>query len=215
MEGRVVIVDYGVHFDTILYPFTIPELANTLERIGYELSPLLPFPRLPGRPSGAGEIARKGKTAVHIDAGAQVLIVVDVSIESVLKSFDEIANAFLEDNRVDIDNIVRFYRFNSTYEVRTEKDPLQSIASNLEVPALEKFSEIFDEEVWPLELRFTGARLKANSENWYDISIRPDYEKNDKYVFSVVYRNKDKEKTQNFINRFEERLLKIAELIEG
>jgi len=152
---------------------------------------------------------------VHIDTAAQLLLIVDVSIKSIVDSFNEIAKAFLEDSRIEIGKITKFYRFTATYEVLTEKDPSQMIAAKVEVPTLEKFSEIFGEKVLPLELRFTGDGLKANSENWYDISFRPNYETNDRYVFSVIYRNENKEITQNFMNSFEERILKIAEIIEG
>ena len=214
MQSKPLTFDYGVHFNTILYPISIIEMTNSLEKIGYELSPSIPFPRPVGRLLGAGEIARKGKTVVHIDSGAQLLLVTDVSIKSALNSFDEIIATFSEDHRIDLGNLVRFYRFTATFEVWTKKKALETIAKNLKAPIQEEFEGILGEEIWPAEIKFAGAGLEANSENWFDIAIRPSYERNDLYVVSIIYRNTDKEKTLGFLRTLEEKVVKIAECID-
>ena len=70
------------------------------------------------------------------------------------------------------------------------------------------------EKIWPFELRFGGANLRVNSENWFDITVRPNFERNDSYVISVVFRNTDRVKTQEFVESFEESMVKVIGLID-
>jgi hypothetical protein len=185
-----------------------------LEKKGYEMSPALPFPRLPGRLTAIGEIARKGKTVVQVDTSAQMLNITDISVKSAVDCFDEIANILAEDHGFNLDELVKFYCFNATYEIPTEKQAYETIAKNLKIPILENLKENWAVELWPLELKFANANLKANSENWLDISVRPSYERNDSYVISTVYRNTDKAKTLKFVETFEENVIKMIELID-
>jgi len=208
-------ITYGIHFKTILYPLTFLELADSLEKKGYELSPTLPFPRPPGRMTGAGEVARKGKTAVQVDSSAQVLTVVDISITSAQNCFNEIVKMLKDDYNVNIDNLAQFYSFSAAYKFYTKKHAFKTLVGALKVPIIEKLKTIMNEEICPFELRFGGANQVVNSENWFDISIRPNYERDDSYLVHVVFRNKDKTKTQKFIESFEERVTKIITLIEG
>jgi len=214
MKCKSLAVNYGIYFNTILFPINLVEFVDGLEKKGYEISPALPFPRPPGRLIGAGEIARKGKTVVQVDAGAQMLNIADISLKSALGCFDEIASMLTEDYGVNVDSLARFYNFSATYEIPTQKQAYETIAKNLKVSILGDFEKTMQEEIWPLELRFAGAGLRANSENWFDISIRPSYERDDSYVIAVIYRNSDKAKTQKFVGTCEEKILKIVELID-
>ncbi len=214
MTCTTLTVDYGVHFNTVLYPVSIIEIANSLEKKGYELNPSIPFPRPVGRFIGAGEIARKGRTVIHIDSGAQLLAVADVSLKSAIDSFEELVTMLHEDHGIDIESLVRFYRFTANYEIRTNNEAFQRIATNLKVPILKEIQGIIQEEISPIELKFAGARLQANSDNWFDMSIRPNYERNDRYVVSIVYRNNSKEKTKDFLETIEEKATRIAELVD-
>lgn len=214
MKCKPVMVSYGIHLNTVLFPISLVELADSLEKKGYELSPALPFPRPPGRVTGAGEIARKGKIIIQVDASAQVLSIVGISIQSALDCFGEIASMLTEDHGINIDNLARFYGFTATHEIPTDKHAYETIARNLKVPILDDFSKILKEEMWPFGLNFAGAGLRANSENWLDISIRPSYERDGSYVIVVVYRNSDKAKTEEFMGTYEDKITKIIELID-
>ena len=203
-----------VRFNTILFPVSFVEMANALEKKGYEISPDLPFPRPAGRLVGTGAIARKGKTVVGIDSSAQTIFIQDVSIKSAIESFDEVLTSLQEECGVDLNELATFYSLNATYIMPfIEEKAYISFAKHLQLPILEKVSSIFQEEVWPYELRFAGAGLKANSKNWFDVSIRPNYERDDSFVVNVVYRNAERDKTRAFINHFEERIGKIFQLL--
>lgn len=215
MEFKPQSVAYSIHFKTVLYPLSFMELTDSLEKKGYELSPALPFPRPPGRMTGTGEIARKGKTVVQVDSSAMVLTIVDISITSIQNCYDEISQMLKDDYNVIIDDLAQFYGFSATYKFNTEKPAYKSIARALKNPIIDNLKTIMNEEIWPFELRFGGANQVVNSENWFDILIRPHYERDDSYVVQVVFRNCDKAKTQKFIESFEERITKIITLIEG
>lgn len=208
-------IAYGINFKTLLYPLTIQELVDSLERKGYKISPALPFPRSPGRITGAGEIGRKGKTSVQVDASAQTLTIIDISIKSALNCFNEIVKMLKEDYDVDVNDFARFYSFTATYAFPTEKQAYKMTAKALRFSIFDHIEEIMGEKIWPFELRFGGADLKANSENWFDVTVRPNYERNDSYIISVVFRNKDRVKTRKFIESFEERMAKVIGLIDG
>jgi len=214
MKCKPVIVNYGIHFSTVLFPIGLIEFADSLEKKGYELPAVLPFPRPPGRVTGAGEIARKGKTVIQVDGSGQNLSTVGISIQSALDCYGEIDRMLTEDYGINIDNLARYYYFNATHEIPTSKHAYETTAKNLKVPILEDFKKILKEEVWPFELRFAGAGLRANSENWLDISIRPSYERDDMYVIIVVYRNSDKAKTEEFVGTYEEKITQIVKLID-
>lgn len=121
MECKSLSADYGVHFSTVLYPLSLIEIVESLEKLGYEISPSIPSPRPIGRFVGTGEFGRKGKSSVHVDAGAQALMVSNVSLKSALDSFNEVVSALSEDHKIDVLSMVRFYRFTANYEIRTEK----------------------------------------------------------------------------------------------
>jgi len=214
VKSRLLSVAYGIHFNTSLYPLTFQELAGSLEKKGYEISPTLPFPLPAGRLVGAGEIARKGKASIRIDTSAQVLTIVDISIESALGCFDEITNFLQEDYDVDVNDFARFYSFVATYEFLAKEQAYAKIAKAFRPSIFDEIEKIMGQKIWPFGLRFGGADLRVNSENWFDVEIRPNPGRNDSYVLSVVFRNRDRAKTQEFIQSFEKKMANVIDLID-
>lgn len=215
MKLKVNFVRIGMNFRTVLFPLTILEISQSLEKLGYEISPSLPSPRPTGRMTGVGEIARKGRTSVRINADAQVLRVAGISQESVMQVLDSIVTIIQEDYDVDINEFARFYVFSINYEYPTEKRCYETIAKALRAPVFNDIEGIMEEEIWPLELRFGGAKLSVNSDNWFDITIQPSFERNDSYKLNVVYRNTDVNKWRTFMKELDNKIIKILKLIEG
>lgn len=214
MNPKRLTVRFSIRLNTYLFPITIIELTSVLEKKGYDLSPSLPTPQPDTRIFGAGEIARKGKSVLVIDSSAQVLAVTDVTVKSALDCFDELVKGLIEDFGIDINSLSRFYSFIATYKVPTKKKAYETIAKNFEIPILGKFEEIFSEKLFVSELKFAGANLQANSENWFDLMVRPNYERNDSYIFKTVYRNVNKKKVIEFMNSFEQRIEQLVKLID-
>jgi len=213
VKHKLLSVAYGIRFNTYLYPLSLQDLVGILEKKGYEISSSLPFPLPAGRLGGAGELARKGKTVVQIDTSAQVLTINDISVESAMSCFDEIANLLQEDYGVDVNNFARFYSFVATYEFQAKKQAYEKIAKAFRFPIFDEIEEILGQKIWPFGLKFGGADLQVNSENWFDVEIRPNLERNDSYVLQVVFRNSDRARTQEFIKTFEKKMGKVVNLI--
>lgn len=121
-----------------------------LEKKGFEISPILPLPRPTGRMTGAGEIARKGRTSIVVDASAQSLVITDVTIKSALECFDEIVKMLIEDCNIDITKNVRFYTFVAAYEIPANKKSYETIAKALRFSIYDNIEEIISEKVWAI-----------------------------------------------------------------
>jgi len=211
---KILALTYGICFNTYFFPLKVNELADSLEKKGYEISPDIPFPRPPVTLGGAGTIARKGKTIIHIDTRGPILTISDVSAKSALACFDEIANILNEDYKINLDSLVGVYEFNTQCEVPTEKKAYETIAKSVSVPILDQIEGILQKKLWSHTLRFGGADMNVNSTTWFEFSIEPSFERNDSYVVSISYRNKEKEELRSFIESFEEKIGKILELID-
>jgi hypothetical protein len=214
MTFKVQALSYGIRFNTYMFPLRISELANDLEKKGYEISPDLPSPVPTVALGGAGPIARKGKTLIHVDTREQVLTIIDVSAKSALDCFDEITGMLKEGHKINLDNLIGVYEFNAQCEVPTQKQAYENIAKNVKVPILDKIEGILEKQLWPSGLRFGGAEMKFNSTNWFEFSIEPNFTRNDSYFININYRNGKKEESRSFTESFEEKIDRIIELID-
>lgn len=214
MKLEPVSITYGIHFRTVLFPLTFHQLVDVLEKKGYEMSRDLPFPYPPGRMIGIGDIARKGKTVIRVDGSGQSLSVLDISVKSALDNFKEVVSLLSENHNLDINKFARFYTFAAMYTSLTEKSPYETIAKAARSSVFDKIEEVIGEKIWPFEIRFGGADLQVNSENWFDIEVRPDFERNDSYVLNVVFRNSDRTRVQRFMESFEEKMREVISLVD-
>jgi len=214
MKVEPIQIIYGVRFTTLLFPLNYSGLMNSLEKRGYEISSGIPFPRLPIRIGGAGEIARKGKTIVQVDAGQQILQVVGTDLKSTFECFQEIEKALKEDCNFQIIDFARTYNISANYVSSTRNRSYEAIAKAFSSPIFNDLGKIMEENLWPLTLNFAGANLVVNSNNWFDISIRPNLERDNSYTIEVVFRNADRLKTEKFLQTLEEKLTRIIELID-
>lgn len=213
IKYKFLILNYGVRFNTYSFPLRISELANGLEKKGYEINPQIPFPRPPVSFGVSGTIARKGKTVVRVDMSEQALTVADVSLKSAMDTFDEIVNMLNEDYKINLDSLVGVYEFAVQCEIATEKPAYETIAKNVKLPILNQIEGILESKLWPIGFRFSGANMKFNSGNWFDFSIEPNFERNDSYFVSISYRNAKKEESRSFVESFEKRIDRIFALI--
>lgn len=210
---KFLILNYGVRFNTYSFPLRISELANGLEKKGYAINPRIPFPRPPVSYGASGTLARKGKTVVVVDTREQSLTVADISLKSAMDTFDEIVNVLKEDYGINLDSLVEVYEFEVQCEIGTEKPAYETVAKNVKLPILNQIEGILGGKLWPIGLRFSGANMKFNSADWFDFSIEPNFERNDSYFVTIIYRNAKREESRSFVESFEERIDKILALI--
>jgi hypothetical protein len=209
------IMTIGSFLDVVLFPLTFSEILNSLEKNGYELSPAIPFPRPTGRFRGSGQIGRKGNISINIDGGEKSLIIAGTSLEDVRDEFHTLFKTILDDYAFNLDEIVKFYQYTATYRYKTKKNPFLTISKSCEYLKIKELSEIIGEPLKTFGIRFASADNIPNSEDWCDVKITPDIEKNDGYIFEIVYRNKNKDNYQTFISNIETNLMKVVSLLEG
>jgi len=215
MSLKVVSILYGLCLDTQLYPILSSELFDALQKLGYEISSNVP-PYLPvGRISGKGDIAHKGKIVVRINSDSQQLLVVGPSIKDVKDHFNEILNMFLEDYNFDLAKRLNHYMYTGEYIYYTDKSAYQTLSGKFELSRSDRVSEIIGDEVSLYALNLAGSDLRVNSKNWYDIHIRPSYERDDAYIIKVVYRNESKDKTDEYLANIEDRIIELINYVEG
>lgn len=203
---------FGETFRTVLYPLSIYELVGALEKKGYEISPNIPTPSPSTRMSGTGEIGRKGRVAIIIDSSAQSLRVKDITITSAKDNFNDITEILKTDFNVDLHKLARFYSYTAEHELPLEES-YKTIAKALKFPLYDEIEKIIDEKIWPFGIRIGGAEMKPNSEEWFDITMRPNYEKDNSLIVNVVFRNPNWARTIDFIETYEDKIQKIANLL--
>lgn len=214
MSLESISVKKSIILNQVLFPLTWQELLNSLLRLGYELSPSFPYPLPTGRVSGRGHIARKGKTAIWLDSGSKEILVFDDSINSCIEEFDSVLNQIQEDHEINFHDYSRFYQFQGNFCYMSDINAYDSIRRASEHSNLERISEILGERVSSFGFRFGKSDSIPNSENWFDIKITPDIQRNRGYYIEVVYRREEREIVNNFMNNFNNYINNIIELIE-
>lgn len=209
-------VVYTVRFDSVLYPIMHHEMNEGLQKIGFELSQGWPK-RVPiiSRISGQGEAARKGKTIIIINADSQQLSVSDESIDSVISNIDDIHKMFIEEFGIDIFEIAHHFSFTGEYIYYTDKPAYSTISNKINSPIVEEISKIMGHEMEGFLVNLAIKGLTVNSGDWYDIMIRPSYERDDSYIIRVVIRNPDREVLNSMITEFEGKITDVIGYIEA
>ena len=207
---------YGVRFDSVIYPILHYELNEGLQKIGFELSPGWPQ-RVPitSRVSGQGEAARKGKTIIIINADSQQLLISDESVGSALSNFDDLQKMFIEEYGIDISKIAKSYSISGDFIYYSEKPAFSTISKKIKSPIVNELSRIMGHEMAAFQINAAIKGLKVNSENWYDMSIRPSYERDDAYIIRVVIRNPEREAMNKLVTEFESKITDVIDFIEA
>ena len=216
MTLKATSVLYGLRFDSVLYPVHHHEMNEGLQKIGFELSSGWPQ-RVPigARISGQGEAARKGKTIIIVNADSQTLSVSDESISSVISNVDDLHKMFVEEYDIDIYEMAHHFTFTGDYIYYTDKPAFSTISKKIDSPYVEEISKIMDHEMEGFMINVAMKGLTVNSENWYDMMIRPSYERDDSYIIRVVIRNPDREVLNQLITEFEGKIKEVVSYIEA
>jgi len=214
MTLKAVLVVYGVRFDSVLYPIMHHEMNEGLQKIGFELNPGWPQ-RVPinARISGQGEAARKGKTSIRINADSQQLLVSDESIDSVISNINDLHKMFIEEFGIDIFEMAHHFSFTGDYICYSDKPAFSTISKKIDSPFVEEISKIMGHEMEGFMINLAMKGLTVNSEDWYDIMIRPSYERDDSYIIRVVIRNPDREVLNELITEFEGKVTDVVSYI--
>ena len=208
-------VRVSIKLDRTLFPLTFIELTTSLEKLGFEISSELPFPRPRGRFIGTGNIARKGNFTIQIDAGSQAIGMIGPLLESTIDELDSFLNTLKRDYSVDFDEFAKYYQLVSHYEYKTVKNAYTKINDFFSHPKLDELSKIVEIPIKTFSFKVGLADVLPNGINWFDMQFSPDEKRNDGYAINIVYRNENRETYRNFISHIEEKIMKSIQLIEG
>jgi len=215
MSLKPVRMTVTIKLDSTLWPITLIEFTNSLEKLGFEITEEIPIPRPIGRFSGLGQIARKGNIVVNVDGGAKAISMYGLSLESTIEEFDSFIKTLQTDYSVDLDEFADYYQFASRYEYKTNEDAYAMISNFFTYPKLDELAKIIDIPIKTFSIKVGSADAVPNEINWFDIQFAPDVQRNDGYTIDVVYRNENKESYRTFISHIEEKIVKSIQLLEG
>ena len=206
---------YGVCLNHIIFPITFRELRNALAKNGYEISPIrIDLPSPPTRIAFSGEIARKEETSVRLNVENSNIGTVGRSLTEVTESFKELVKLVKTELGVNLHENVRFYQCNIHYNMETKKKPCNEIAKVENKEYFEKFAKVLGENLSSFSVRLVPRNMSPNQEEWLDIAIEPDVVNEKRYHIGVVFRNPDRETTENFVSKLENNLLNLIGIIE-
>jgi len=190
-------------------------MTNGLQKIGFELSPGWPLKvPLASRVSGHGEVARKGKTMININADSQQLHISGESVVSVLSNVDDIHGMFIEEYGIDIFKMIKHISYTGEYIHYTDKPAYPTLSNKIDSSIAEEISKMMGHEMTWFQINMAFKGLTVNSGNWYDFIIRPSYERDDSYIIRVVIRNPEREVINELITEFEDKIEDVISYIE-
>jgi len=197
---------------TLFFPFTYPDVAESLKKRGYIIPPLPPLPRGPRIYIG-GRIAMKDDCTVDIDDSRKLIACEGSSIQTTLNTFKELVVAAKEDFYVDLDKETDYLELLADIVVVTEKNPMESIERVFEENNyLKRANEILniDSSIYTFGVAIKGGN--PASKKWLDIRFEPRITMPTRgYDVHIVYRDSDISKVLEFASRVN---LNIEELIK-
>jgi len=209
------IASVSVSLNCVLFPVKWAEMISVLEKLGFNINEALPYPLPTGRVSGSGKVARKGRTTFSVNPGDKSIVMTDRTIQDAKTELNDFITTLKTDHGLDILKYIQFYQFTSSHKYSIKKEAYQSLSKSCNIPKSSKFSEILGFKVEPYSIRLGQSGTIPNSENWFDVLIDPDFERNDGFNVNTVYRNQDFTIYNAFISNYEEKIIKLMSLIEG
>jgi hypothetical protein len=199
----------------ILFPLTLSEILTTIEKLGFEVNPTIPYPYPEGRFIGVGELGKKGKSVFQLNGGDRSFSIIDDSIKSGLENLNEFIKSIKEISKLDVYEHVKFYQMAANYNHYTENNPYEKIGLYCKSKNIESLSKLFKEDIQCFSIRISPSKNIPNSVNWFDITLTPNIERNNGYRIEVIYRNENKKIFEQFRDSIESKLIDMVKSIEG
>ncbi len=199
---------------SLQFPLYYPLILDSLRRKGFEIVATVP----PAPPFGlklylGGSIARKGDCNVILNPDKKIIACEGTSIVDTVKCFNELLEVCREDFSVG-DQEFDYYEVLSRYVVKPVKSPLEMIRSREWGELYERVSSILGVRVHPYVISFVVAGRSPKDRKWLDIRLYPDPALPDRFGVEIVYRDEKMENVLSFIDRMEDNIQKIIEVLE-
>jgi hypothetical protein len=202
--------------DALYYPFTYPEILNSLASRKYRIE--TPPPSLLGgaRIYAKGNVASKDGCFIHLNEDRKVIACEGRSIDNVISSAKDIIDISTTDFKMNIPNDVDYCELTGSVVILESGNPMDAIKAfsdgNYGV-----FDEILGGESAGYSIRIVPKNGFPTDRSWFDIVIEPRFATaNREYYIEIVYRKeKDVESVLNFATQLNMKIIAIINKIRG
>lgn len=209
-------------FSTLYYPFTYPEILNSLEARNY--TKLVPPQPLQGGArmyiSGPAVAAKatdptKAPCFIELNETKKIIACNGTAIENIVASVRDIVDLSQKDFKLDLDTDVNFVELSGMAMVQND-NPIDAI-KNFAGDRYRVFDEILGAESAEGLIRIIPKNGVQTDKKWFDISVGQKVPSGDNtYYVEFVYRNgNDIGSVLDFAEKLDEKISAIVNKIGG
>lgn len=200
-------------FNKVLFPFTYPEIADSLKERGYSIA--LPAEALPsgGRVYVGGPIAKKESVIIIAKDDSKIMQAEGNSIVKVIAAAEEIIEIAKTSFQLDMDKDLSYLELVADLIVRTNVSPIDEIHKFM-MEKCNKFSDIMGMETASNMINIVPKGSSPTDLNWFDIRIEPKTTLPKKsYYINIIYRDHDMAKVLDFAGQLIPKTISILKII--
>jgi hypothetical protein len=200
-------------FSSVLYPLDIFELLKQLPTIGYVVPELV----LRGPTEERQPIATKGDIELVINQDNKTIGVRGRDTETVVASFQELRDFYLERLDPSPGLATHYLEFNGQGWVRSKANPTQ-VCSGFwaDYAPLQGLGRLLEMDITNFGLQLVPANRDPNDPNWFHIYIEPLIASSSKrYRIQWIWRGSDTVELLKRFSKVDETLQRLISKIEG
>ena len=204
----------AIVFHTLFFPFTYPELIDSLKKRGYSVPPPpRPVPTGP-RVYVGGHIATKNGCVIDINEERKIVAGEGSKIDNVIKSIEDLKDMVEEDFRLNLERDIDYSELVSDLVVESDKSPLIDIGRFNNKYSV--FNGIMGMETSAYSISIVPKGFLPSSKKWFDIRIEPRVTMPDReYFIHAIYRNENIHDVLAFAREVNSKMLSLIEKIGG
>jgi hypothetical protein len=204
--------------NTLYYPFTYPEILNSLAERKYKITAALPQPDplLSGaRIYVSGFVAStKSGCFIQLNDSSKIIACEGTSADSVVTVARDIIDLSKAVFQLDIPNDIDYSELTASTIVSESCSPLETI-KRFSGDRYNVFNEILGNETTGYSIRIIPRKGVPTDRKWFDISITPRFSTSQReYHVETVFRDaKDVENVLDFTSKLDEKIVAIINKI--
>ena len=205
----------AIVFHTLFFPFTYPELIDSLKKREYSvLPPPRPAPTGP-RVYVGGHIATKEGCTVDVNDDRKIIASEGSQVENIIKSVEELMGIAEKDFRLNLERDIDYIELTGELIVKSEGSPIENIEEFVG-DKYNVFDEIMGIETSAYSIRMVPKGYLPSNRKWFDIRIEPrvtmpEYE----YYVDIVYRDENIDNILTFAHEVNSKILSLIRKIGG
>lgn len=201
--------------DVLFYPFTTPEIVNSLQRSGFTLlgqpPTIWPGPRM----YVSGRLAAKEGGFVDVEADRKLIAAEASSAEVTLRLAEQISAISSGEFGFDLEDRTDYIELLSSMLVETGSSPRASIEGLFSSAKLDALSSHLGTPLKPYGMVLATAGKLPTEKEWFEIRAEPrSVSPSQTYYVELIYRSQKPRKVLDFAARMEQTVLGAIKIIE-